>query len=187
LKDILVGVIMSVSQSIKELRLRFRDVPAEPDYNGNEWKLIRRIILSGSSSIIILLIILYTLPLTILSTSSLIEYSTIITFAIFLFILLIRYFGILFFSYFFMNEYTFKSTNGFKPFVSIIIPVFNEARVLQRSVSSLLNLDYENYEIIIINDGSTDNTGKVAEALVGYQKSKYGDVKISLINKPNGG
>lgn len=181
------GEKMSVGQSMKKLKLRFRDEPAEPYYNGKEWKLIRRIIFSGSISIILLLIIFYTLPKTVLSASSLIEYSTIIALVIFLFILLIRYFGILFFSYFYMNEYTFKSTNGFKPFVSIIVPVFNEAKVLNKSVSSLLNLDYKNYEIIIVNDGSTDDTDKIAEALVGFQKGKYGDVKISLINKPNGG
>jgi len=175
------------NNQIKELKIRFKDDPAEPDYNGNEWKLLRRIILSGSISIILLLIIYFTLPMTVLSVSSLIEYSTIIALVIFLIILLIRYFGILFFSYFYLNEYTFKPTNGFNPFVSIIIPVFNEASVIQKSIESLLNLEYKNFEIIIVNDGSTDETKKVAEKLVGYRKCKYGDIKISLINKSNGG
>jgi cellulose synthase/poly-beta-1,6-N-acetylglucosamine synthase-like glycosyltransferase len=86
-----------------------------------------------------------------------------------------------------MNEYTFKPTNGFKPFVSIIIPVFNEAKIIERSVKSLLKLDYPNYEIIIVNDGSTDNTKEVADRLVGFKKGTNSNVKISLINKPNGG
>lgn len=178
---------MNINQSIKQLKLHFRNEPVNNDFNGNEWKLIKRIIFSGIISIILLLVIYYTLPLTVLTISSLIEYATIVALVIFLFILLIRYFGILFFSYFYMNEYTFKSTNGFKPFVSIIVPVFNEGLVLKKSISSLLNLDYKDYEIIIVNDGSTDDTKNVAEKYVGYQKGKLGEVKISLINKPNGG
>lgn len=86
-----------------------------------------------------------------------------------------------------MNEYTFKPTNGFNPFMSIIVPVFNESKVLHKSISSLLKLDYRNYEIIIVNDGSSDETKIVAKKMIGYQKGKYGDVKVSLINKPNGG
>ena len=178
---------MNINQSIKQLKLHFRNEPVNNDFNGNEWKLIKRIIFSGIISIILLLVIYYTLPLTVLTISSLIEYATIVALVIFLLILLIRYFGILFFSYFYMNEYTFKSTNGFKPFVSIIVPVFNEGLVLKKSISSLLNLDYKDYEIIIVNDGSTDDTKNVAEKYVGYQKGKLGEVKISLINKPNGG
>ncbi|HEY6625595.1 MAG TPA: glycosyltransferase [Ignavibacteriaceae bacterium] len=178
---------MNINQSIKKLKLHFRNEPVNNDFNGNEWKLIKRIIFSVIISIILLLVIYYTLPFTVLTISSLIEYATIVALVIFLFILLIRYFGILFFSYFYMNEYTFKPTNGFKPFVSIIVPVFNEALVLQKSISSLLNLDYKDYEIIIVNDGSTDDTKNVAEKFVGYQKGKYGGVKVSLINKPNGG
>jgi len=169
------------------MKLWFRNESINTDYNGSEWKLIRRIIISAIISIILLLIIYYTLPLTVLTISSLIEYATIIALVIFLFILLIRYFGILFFSYFYMNEYTFKPTNGFNPFVSIIVPVFNEAKVLHKSISSLLKLDYHNYEIIIVNDGSTDDTRNVAAKLVGYQQGKYGGIKVSLINKPNGG
>ena len=44
------------------------------------------------------------------------------------------------------------------PPVSVLIPCFNEARNLQTSIPHLLNLDYPDYELIFIDDGSTDDT-----------------------------
>jgi cellulose synthase/poly-beta-1,6-N-acetylglucosamine synthase-like glycosyltransferase len=73
----------------------------------------------------------------------------------------------------------------FSPFVSIVVPAFNEEKVLADSINSLLKLNYKFYEIIIVNDGSTDRTQAVAESFVGYKGGKYGEVKISLINKKN--
>ncbi|MDR3610062.1 MAG: glycosyltransferase [Ignavibacteriaceae bacterium] len=150
-------------------------------------KYIKRMIVSGLLSLILIAVIIYTLPLTVLSVDSLIEYAIIDALVIFLFILLVRYFGILIFAYLNINKYTFKSVNGYFPFVSIIVPVYNEEKVVADSVKSLLDLNYSNYEIIIVNDGSTDKTKEVAEQLVGYQKGRYADIKISLIDKPNGG
>src|SRR5574338_961853 len=150
-------------------------------------KYFHRILVSGIFSFILLIIIILTLPRTILSVSSLIEYATIVALVIFLFVLLIRYFGILSLAYLYLNEYTFKTSKNYFPFVSIIVPVFNESRVIRDSIRSLLKLDYSNYEIIIVNDGSTDNTKEVAETLVGHQKGKLSLIKVSLINQPNGG
>ena len=120
-----------------------------------EQKYLRRILVSGISSLILILIIVYTLPHTILSVNSLIEYAVIVALVIFLFILLVRYFTILIFAYFYLNEYTFKKNGSFSPFVSVIIPVFNEEKVILQTIKSLLTLDYSNYEIIIVNDGSS--------------------------------
>ena len=150
-------------------------------------KYLRRIFFSGLLSIILICIIIYTLPLTVLSYNSLIEYAIIDALVIFLFILLIRYFAILIFAYLYINQYTFKPTEAFAPFVSIIVPVYNEEKVVADSVKSLLDLNYSNYEIIIVNDGSTDKTKEVSEQLVGNQKGRYSDIKVSLIDKPNGG
>jgi len=150
-------------------------------------RLIRRIIISGLLSLILIFVIIYTMPMTIFSFSSLIEYSTIVALVIFLFVLLMRYFGILIMAYLYINQYTYSKTTGFYPFVSIIVPVYNEDKVVADSIRSLLQLNYSNYEIIVVNDGSTDKTNEVAEKLVGYHKGKFGDIKVSLINKPNGG
>lgn len=150
-----------------------------------EQKYLRRILVSGIISLLLILIIVYTLPYTILSYSSLLEYSTIIALVIFLFILLVRYFAILVMAYLYLNEYTFSDTNGFAPFVSIIVPVFNEGKIIKNSILSLLKLDYQNYEIVIVNDGSTDDTKQIAESMVGFQNGRYGKVKVSLINQQN--
>lgn len=148
---------------------------------------IKSIFISGSLSAIFIAIILYTLPQTVLSFQSLVEYATIVALVVFLFVLLIRYFAILIMAYLYLNQYTFKKDNNFAPFVSIIVPVYNEEKVVQGSIESLLKLNYSNYEIIVVNDGSTDLTSELAQEMVGYQDGKHGKVKVSLINKPNGG
>ncbi len=151
-------------------------------------KYLMRILWSGLASLVLILVIVFTLPLTVLTVKALLEYATIVALVIFLFVLLFRYFAILTLAYLYINQYTYTAPEGgYFPFVSVLVPVYNEEKVVSDSVKSLLELNYPNYEIIIINDGSTDNTKKVAETLVGYQKGKYNDIKVSLINKPNGG
>ena len=64
---------------------------------------------------------------------------------------------------------------------SIIVPIYNVEKYLARCIDSILDQDYANYEIILVNDGSTDNSLLIAEK---YSK-KYSN--IILINKENGG
>ena len=131
-------------------------------------RVIKRIFISGISSLILLLVISYTLPRTILTINSLLEYSIIVSLVLFLLILLTRYFIILTFAYLYLSDYTFKDSENFSPFVSIIIPVYNEAKIIRKTITSLLNLNYSRYEIIIVNDGSDDNTAEIAKSLIGY-------------------
>lgn len=59
----------------------------------------------------------------------------------------------------------------YKPFVSIMIPSHNEQEVIAKTVENILELDYPNFEIIVIDDRSDDNTGKVIKELEGkYEK-----------------
>jgi glycosyltransferase involved in cell wall biosynthesis len=51
--------------------------------------------------------------------------------------------------------------NPSEPFISIVIPSYNRAGFLQKNIPDLLRLDYNNYEIIVVDDGSTDNTSEV--------------------------
>ena len=48
-----------------------------------------------------------------------------------------------------------------KPFISIIIPTYNHANFLKKSLQSVLDQKYHNWEIIVIDNGSTDDTDQV--------------------------
>ena len=65
--------------------------------------------------------------------------------------------------------------NDFNPFISIIIPTFNRAYVLERAINSVMEQTYKNFELIIIDDGSTDDT-KIL-----LSKSKNHKMKIYYI------
>lgn len=65
---------------------------------------------------------------------------------------------------------------------SIIVPVYNVYKYIEKCLESLVNLDYDNYEIIIVNDGSTDDSYKIIDK---YQK-KYPKL-IKSYKKKNGG
>lgn len=67
--------------------------------------------------------------------------------------------------------------------VSVIIPCYNYGRYLRQAVESVLAQTYQNWEIIIVNDGSSDNTVEVAESLI---KQNPGN-RIRLINQANSG
>lgn len=90
--------------------------------------------------------------------------------------------------------------------VSILVPAHNEAVTIAATVQSLLTLDYHLYEIIVIDDGSSDETGKIVEKtfrlrqisrpiqhkvacqpLIAIYESSQEKVPITLIRKRNGG
>lgn len=65
--------------------------------------------------------------------------------------------------------------------ISVIVPCYNQAFFLDDCINSLIDQTYENWECILINDGSTDNT---EEKSLEWQKK---DSRIKYIKKPNGG
>lgn len=68
-----------------------------------------------------------------------------------------------------------------QPLVSIIVPVYNVEKYLSRCINSIINQTLKNIEIILVNDGSTDNCGKIIDE---YAKQ---DERIVAIHKENGG
>ena len=65
--------------------------------------------------------------------------------------------------------------------ISVIVPVFNVENYLHYAMESLEKQTYKNFEIILVNDGSTDNSGKLCDD---YSK-KYPNVRV--FHKENGG
>ena len=61
-----------------------------------------------------------------------------------------------------------------KPLISVIVPVYNGQDYLENCIISIENQTYDNLEIIIINDGSTDRTGAICVKL----KEKYDNIRV---------
>lgn len=68
-----------------------------------------------------------------------------------------------------------------QPMVSIIVPIYNAEQYLRRCVDSILNQEYTDYELLLVNDGSTDASGDICE--------EYGDrdPRVIVIQKENTG
>jgi cellulose synthase/poly-beta-1,6-N-acetylglucosamine synthase-like glycosyltransferase/peptidoglycan/xylan/chitin deacetylase (PgdA/CDA1 family) len=76
------------------------------------------------------------------------------------------------------------ATPGYNPRVAVLIPAYNEETVIVRTIRSVLNSDYKNLHVIVIDDGSSDRTAQVAcEAYAAEIKAK----RVRVLTKPNGG
>ena len=65
--------------------------------------------------------------------------------------------------------------------ISVIVPIYKVEDYLDRCIQSLVNQTYKNLEIILVDDGSTDESGKICD-----QYSEI-DSRIHVIHKKNGG
>ena len=73
---------------------------------------------------------------------------------------------------------------NYAPRVAVLIPAFNEEKVIVRTIRSVLNSDYANLRIIVIDDGSSDRTAEVANAAYAAQIAAG---RLTVLTKPNGG
>ena len=64
------------------------------------------------------------------------------------------------------------------PQVSIIMPTYNRADTILRAISSVQAQSFQDWELVIVNDGSTDNTAELLQNL---------DSRIKVVNQPNQG
>lgn len=65
--------------------------------------------------------------------------------------------------------------------ISVIIPVYNAEKYIERCVKSIQNQTYTHFELILVNDGSTDNSLNLCEILASN------DERIVVVNRDNGG
>ena len=109
--------------------------------------------------------------------------ALVITLGSFLMLLILRHFVLIWFSYLHQRELSRQEFPDVYPFVSIIVPAYNEGEVIQASLSSLLELRYPYYEIIAVDDGSADDT---YEKMREFEGNHYG-VRVSVFRKENSG
>lgn len=69
------------------------------------------------------------------------------------------------------------------PKVSVLVPAYNESQTIAPALESLLQLDYPDYEVLVVNDGSTDDTLVRARRYEGC----HGKCTIRVVDKRNGG
>lgn len=67
------------------------------------------------------------------------------------------------------------------PIISVIVPVYNVVELLPRCIDSLLNQKFKDYEVVLVDDGSTDGSGKICDEYVRR------DSRIKVIHKQNEG
>ena len=71
--------------------------------------------------------------------------------------------------------------NARNPKISFIIPVYNTERYLETCINSIINQEYYNYEIILVDDGSKDGSGEICDTF----SREYANIKT--IHQKNGG
>lgn len=81
----------------------------------------------------------------------------------------------------FVNSLTHKKEKAVDRLISVILPTYNNGDMISECIDSVLCQTYENFELIIVNDGSTDDS----ESVPGKYSKRDGRVRV--INKENGG
>ena len=102
----------------------------------------------------------------------------------FLVLLIVRYFLLIWLGYLQHIETQFGGDEHTPtPPLTIVVPAYNEGPVIQAAIRSLLDLDYPSYEILVVDDGSSDDTYVRASELEG----RYGSVSVRVVSKSNAG
>jgi len=73
---------------------------------------------------------------------------------------------------------------AFRPNVAVLVPAYNEEKVIERTVRSVLNSTYPNLRVIVIDDGSKDNTLEVARKAF---RDEAEEGRVLILTKPNAG
>lgn len=74
-----------------------------------------------------------------------------------------------------------KELEKYTPLISVIVPIYNVEEYLNRCVDSILSQSYKNFELLLIDDGSSDESGNICDK---YAKK---DLRVHVFHKENGG
>lgn len=108
------------------------------------------------------------------------------TLFVFLLIVVGRYVSLLWFGFLQVVESLLAERDeddSFTPPITVIVPAYNEEKVIAAAIQSLLALDYPAYEVLVVDDGSTDATYATARALEG----RHGAAVVRVVSKQNAG
>lgn len=135
----------------------------------------------GSISIAVYLVLLnskVSIPTVVVNVS-------IVSLLFFLLLLVLRYVALIYMSFLHLSRSKEESFDeaGQQLKASILVPAYNEGKGIEASIQSMLELDYDNYEVIVINDGSRDDTLEVARRHEGW----HGNVLVRVISQKNAG
>lgn len=112
---------------------------------------------------------------------------------VFLVLLIVRFFVLIYIAYLhhlersaspdYLQAYRDGTGPDFLPSVSVIVPAYNEGVVIESSLRALMNLQYPSLEILVVDDGSQDDTYRRAKRYEGT----HGHVHVIVMTKENGG
>lgn len=74
-----------------------------------------------------------------------------------------------------------KNIKDFSPAISVIMPVYNSEKFVSYTISTILKQTYQNFELLLIDDGSTDQSGKICDSFAET------DTRVRVFHKENGG
>ena len=77
-----------------------------------------------------------------------------------------------------------NSSPGYNPRVAVLVPAYNEETVIVRTIRSVLNSDYRNLHVVVIDDGSSDRTAEVAREAYAAEIAAG---RVMVLSKPNAG
>lgn len=144
-------------------------------------------------SAIIILIVVGSMVLSVLlalrlppEAQSVVIKGLVVVLVLFMALLVLRYLSLLWLGY--LHHLTHGRVDAddldvFAPPVSILVPAYNEGVTIQASIRSLLLLDYPQYEVLVIDDGSSDDTYERAAKFEG----RHGGATVRVVSKSNSG
>jgi poly-beta-1,6-N-acetyl-D-glucosamine synthase len=113
--------------------------------------------------------------------------ATVVVLLVFIVVLVLRYMVLLWLGYLHHIDSVLSEDRGidadFQPPVSVLVPAYNEGVTIEPAIRALLRMDYPVYEIIVLDDGSTDGTYQRALAFQG----QWGGANVRVIRKSNSG
>ncbi len=77
-----------------------------------------------------------------------------------------------------------EQIKAFRPLVAVLIPAYNEEKVIERTIQGALDLDYPNLRVVVIDDGSKDRTLEIARRTFAAEEASG---RVLILTKPNGG